>query len=150
MQGIVMREVRDALVNAFDQNALTEMLKFRMNIDLFTEVAPGALNSVVFNLLLAAEMKGFEAELIEAAYQERPRNSRVRSVYEKYRLAPAVKLADPDTVPVRRSRNAHEEYVAPGAFRSAAFAGTTILCGGGGGGGGGVGVGEAVTTGVVV
>jgi hypothetical protein len=90
MQGIQMREVRDALVGAFDEAALTQMLKFRLDIDLFTRVAPGPLNNVAFELLRAAEMEGWEAELIEAAYQERPRNPKVRAVYERYRLAPAV------------------------------------------------------------
>ena len=49
-------------------------------------MAPGALNNVAFELLQAAEMEGWEAELIEAAYQERPRNPKVRTVYEHYRL----------------------------------------------------------------
>src|SRR5687767_14570615 len=94
MRGIQMQEVRDALVSAFDQHSLTQTLKFRLDFDLFTSVAPGAMNNVVFELLRVAEMEGWEAELIEAAYQERPRNLKVRTIYEKYRLAPTVKSAD--------------------------------------------------------
>jgi hypothetical protein len=93
MQGIQMQQVRDALVSAFDQDTLTQMLKFRLDKDLFAMVAPGALNNVVFGLLRAAEMEGWEAELIEAAYQERPRNPKIRAVYQTYRLAPGVQAA---------------------------------------------------------
>jgi hypothetical protein len=62
MQGIQMKEVRDALVSAFNQDSRTEMLKFRFDVDLITKVAPGALNTVAFNLLRAAEMEGWEAD----------------------------------------------------------------------------------------
>lgn len=97
MKGVVMQEVRDALVGAFNQDSLTEMLRFRLDRDLFSVVPPGALNTVAFNLLRLAEQEGFEYELIEAAYQYRPKNARIREVYEKYALAPKVTVADKPT-----------------------------------------------------
>src|SRR5262245_44288795 len=97
MEGIEKRAVRDALVSAFTEATLTQTLDFRLNVNLQAKVAPGDFNSVTYELLRVAEMEGWEADLIEAVYQERPRNPKIRDVYQRYRLAPAASVAGQPT-----------------------------------------------------
>jgi hypothetical protein len=97
MEGIEKRAVRDAIVSAFTEATLTETLDFRLNVNLRAKVGPGDFNTVAYNLLRVAEMEGWEAELIEAVYQERPRNAKVREVCQKYRLAPTARVGGQST-----------------------------------------------------
>jgi hypothetical protein len=88
MDGPQMEEIRDALCDAFDLDALDELLRFRLNIVRRNIVGDGPLRRVTFRLLEEAQMEGWEKDLVQAAYRYRPRNPKIRVVYQKYGLAP--------------------------------------------------------------
>lgn len=90
MPGVEFGEFQKALVDAFGKSDLEQMVRVRLNEKLDTIVEPGSVKNVTFQLLTWAEQHGFEADLARAAYLERPRNERVRRVYEKFGMAPAV------------------------------------------------------------
>ena len=78
MLGPRMEELRDALCDAFYVQALTELVKFRLNKDLAAIVATdAAFSTVVFHLINLASKEGWIADLVLAACDARPRGSRL-------------------------------------------------------------------------
>lgn len=92
--GVAFEEFQNALVDAFDQDALAQMFRTRLNERLDAVVGGGNTRKIVFELITWAEQRGLEAELARAAYLERPRNEKVRSIYQKFGLAPAVSVQE--------------------------------------------------------
>lgn len=90
MPGVDFGEFQEGLVEAFDEEDLTALLRIQLNIQLKRIARPAAFEAVVFNLLEWVEHRGREPELARAAYAARPNNTKLRSVYEKYGMAPAV------------------------------------------------------------
>jgi hypothetical protein len=95
MPGVLVRDIRDALVDAFDHNELQQMLRTEMDLKLGAIVGPGPLGTVAFNLVEWAERVGQDRELLRAAYRSRPRNDALRAIYQKYGFAPAATLRRP-------------------------------------------------------
>jgi hypothetical protein len=88
MPGVQFQEVCEALTDAFtDLDDLDQMLRFRLNIKRQNLVASGPLDTVVFRLLEKAEARGWEVDLIQAAFRHAPRNRKLASVYQQYGLA---------------------------------------------------------------
>src|SRR5438132_519694 len=76
--GPQMEELRDAITAAFDQDSLKQLVRFRLEKDLFTMVREGPLNDVAFNLIQWAEREGEIAKLVRAVGEARPTNPKVR------------------------------------------------------------------------
>src|SRR5438105_783977 len=89
MPGVDFGEFQEGLAEAFDEDELGLLLRVQMNIRLRQIVGPGSFDVVTFKLLEWIEKRGREPELSRAAYLSRPNNARLRSVYEKYGMAPA-------------------------------------------------------------
>jgi hypothetical protein len=74
MGGKQIEALRDALCAAFDRSSLNQMIRIRLDKDLDKIVAPGDLNTVVFDLINVALQEGWLSDLITAAARERPQN----------------------------------------------------------------------------
>ena len=117
MPGVDFGEFQEGLAEAFDEDELTALLRVRLNVQLKKIVKPAAFDVVVFGLLEWVERHGREPELARAAYSVRPDNARLRSVYEKYGMAPIVAMemaGKPEAVPsIRATAAAFEANVKP-------------------------------------
>lgn len=87
-----MEEVREAFTEAYDEDTLDEMLRFRLEKKLFKIVPKGSLNTIVFKLLDKATMEGWETKLIREAYRFNPGSEHMLRIYEKYGMAPQIAL----------------------------------------------------------
>src|SRR5262245_24880054 len=87
---ISFEELHHGLVSAFNEDELKQMLRVRFDINLDDLTSRGPLPSRVFSVIEAAERAGWLQALVEAAYRERPRNARIKSLYERVGLAPQV------------------------------------------------------------
>jgi hypothetical protein len=85
MDGRQMKRFCDALSEAFNENSLTQLLKFHLNKNLVQLVPPGDLNTVVFNLTALASQEGWLGDLIVRASEERPRNLELQSIQSEHR-----------------------------------------------------------------
>ncbi len=92
--GLQMEEISKALLDAYDTDSLSEMLRYRLNKKLGNIVAPGALETVVFKLLDKADMQGWQADLVREAHRANPGNIALLKVYEKFGMAPTISLAE--------------------------------------------------------
>lgn len=90
MPGLKMEEVRDALVEGYDADSLTQMVRFRLDKRLDTFVGPGPLKKRMYELLEVADREGWDTRLICEAYRFRPGNTALLQLYEKYGLAPGI------------------------------------------------------------
>ena len=94
MAGVAVGEFQDALVDAFEIIDLEQLVRKRLNEDLENIVKPGNTRYVVFQLIEWADQQGTPvvADLARAAYLERPRNDKIRQIYEKFGMAPAASV----------------------------------------------------------
>jgi hypothetical protein len=99
MQGVQFEEVWKALFQSYTPRGLGQMLRSRLGIVLENIVRDGSTKDMAFDLLRAAEMEGWEVDLIREAYRfnadSDPRNlgnPALLRVYEKYGLAPRLNL----------------------------------------------------------
>jgi hypothetical protein len=65
------------------------MLKFKLDKNLASIVAPGPFNQVVFQLLNVAEMEGWTFRFLAAAREDRPNRSDLLSFVQRIGVAPA-------------------------------------------------------------
>jgi len=87
MPGVTFKEIRDAIVDAYNEAALEEVLRTEMNIRMDVEIDPGAFGHRVFDLLGWAEQRGREVELVQVTARARPRKASMQEMYKKYGLA---------------------------------------------------------------
>ncbi len=92
MPGVQVEEYWNALNAAYDRDSLARMLKLRLNRGLDHLVADGPFADMTFELLSVAEREGWHVELIQAAHHFNPGNAALMEVYDKYGLAPAVRI----------------------------------------------------------
>ncbi len=92
--GLDVREFQTALLGAFDQDELEELVRMGLNESLRAIVAPAPTKHMVFKLIEWAERKGLLADLARAAYLEQPRDAKLQRVYEKFGMAPAVAVQE--------------------------------------------------------
>jgi hypothetical protein len=83
-----MKEVRDAILNAFQRADLNQLLTFEFNKGLAYWVAPGSFNNEVFELLEEFRQRGWERQFLNAVYHERPSNPDIKTLYETAKLSP--------------------------------------------------------------
>jgi hypothetical protein len=84
MSGRQMESLRDALCSAFDQNALDQMRRLRLDKDRTHLVGSGSLSEVVFNVIEIAVREGWHAELIRTAISYNPGNLALRRFCEEH------------------------------------------------------------------
>src|SRR5258706_3009701 len=92
MPGVDFGEFQNALVDAFSSTDLQMMVRIRLNERLDRIVGAGPSDYVAFQLLSWAERQGapLVVDLARAAYLDRPRNEKLRRIYEKFGMAPAM------------------------------------------------------------
>lgn len=92
MPGVTMKEIRDAVADAFDEDTLAEALRFHLNVKLRNITPPGAFEHRTFKLLEWAEMQGREVEMIRGLGKYNPGNARMQLILRKYGMAVPVFL----------------------------------------------------------
>jgi hypothetical protein len=90
MPGVDFSEFQNAIVEAFSPDELTMMVRRRLNENLVRIVAAGPFDYMAFQLLSWAERQGTTVDLARAAYLDRPRNEKLRHIYEKFGMAPTM------------------------------------------------------------
>jgi hypothetical protein len=92
MPGVDFGEFQEARVDAFDKDGLEILVRVRLNERLDKIATSGTLDYVAFRLLTWAEQQGTPVvvDLARAAYLSRPRNDKLRRIYEKFGMAPKV------------------------------------------------------------
>jgi serine/threonine protein kinase len=78
MTGRQIEELCDALSEAFDQDSLDRMLRFRLDKDREHLVGFGDLQTVIFKLISLAVREGWQANLLRAALASNPGNPALR------------------------------------------------------------------------
>jgi hypothetical protein len=84
VKGKDLEEIRDVLVDCFDENDFAMLLRFKLDIRLDAEIAGDNFTMIVFNTLRKAEREGWLRELIAAAAKARPKRSDIQEVYRKH------------------------------------------------------------------
>jgi Effector-associated domain 1 len=83
LNGMQLRTLIDALLDAFVERLdFEQLLTFRLDRSFDLIAGEGGLQQCVFRLVSAAKSQGWLQDLIEAARQERPRNSKLRTWVE--------------------------------------------------------------------
>lgn len=77
LTGEQVEELRDAITAAFDEDALVQMVRFKLGKTLFDLVGRGPLNTVAFDLITLAEQEGWTRSLVTSVVLVRPNNERV-------------------------------------------------------------------------
>ena len=78
MTGSQIESLRDAFCSAFDQDALDQMLRLRLDKDRTQLAGSGGLRMVVFKVIEVAVREGWHVELIRAAISYNPGNTELR------------------------------------------------------------------------
>jgi hypothetical protein len=117
LSGQEIARIRDALVNAFTADELDELVLVQLSENLANITSPGRLNKQALDLVMWAERRGIVADLVRAAYAQRPKNTTWQELHASYGAAPAVSVqsagaAQPQT-PQRATANALERIVKP-------------------------------------
>jgi hypothetical protein len=87
MPGVTFKEIRDQIIDAFDEDELEEVLRDWMNIRLGVIIKKGAFGHVVFDLLEWSERQGREVELVGVLSQARPAHAGMQQISKKYGMA---------------------------------------------------------------
>src|SRR5262245_34082848 len=74
MDGRRMEMLRDAICESYDQDSLTQLVRFRLDKDLARLVPQGGFGTVVFKLIDHASREDWLLDLIVAAGEARPSN----------------------------------------------------------------------------
>ena len=77
LSGPQFKQLQEALLDAYTEFGLRQMLRFQMEVDLDHEVGSGSLTEVVFNLIGWAERNGKVQPLIKAAHTGNQENARL-------------------------------------------------------------------------
>ncbi len=81
--GLTLKEIRDVIADAFDEDSLSEALRFYLDVKLANITAGGAFGHRAFKLLEWAEMNGREIELLQALGKYNPGNTKVQQILLK-------------------------------------------------------------------
>jgi hypothetical protein len=87
MPGVTLNDIRDALLDAYEDEELRFTVRALMNIRLNNVVPPGSFENRVFNFIEWAERQGREIEMIAATAKARPKNAKMQEIYKKYGMA---------------------------------------------------------------
>jgi hypothetical protein len=89
LTGTQAEQLWKALLDAYNEDSLARMLKFRLDIRLDQIVGEDGLRDMIFELIEVAEMEGWTADLISAARESNPRNASLMAFSQQFGLAPA-------------------------------------------------------------
>jgi Trypsin-like peptidase domain/Effector-associated domain 1 len=92
--GSDFQEITTAITQAYDRDDLEDVLRRRLDVRLDLIVPPARFSKVVFDLVSWSERQGRIVELIRVTAQERPHNTDMERVYQKFVLAEVVKVQD--------------------------------------------------------
>lgn len=87
MPGVSMKEIRDAILDAYTPQTLQMSLAFLLDVQLANVATPGPFDFVVFSLVQWADMNGRDVELVQALGKDRPKNAKMQQTVRKYGLA---------------------------------------------------------------
>lgn len=87
MPGVSMKEIRDAILDAYTVPALEQSVAFLLNENLDVITPPGDLGFRAFKLVQWADMNGRDVELVQVLGKDRPKNAKVQQAYKKYGMA---------------------------------------------------------------
>ncbi len=98
MDGPEIEEIRQAILDAYDENGLEQMLRFRLNVRLAQITGNHEFSHRVFQVVEWADRSSRMTELIEAAYYHNSTNKNVRNIHKQYCASPsaAETSASPD------------------------------------------------------
>ena len=83
LSGQERKELQLALIDAFPNTAsLEQMLSFELDKSLRAIAGEGSLQDIVFKLIQTANAQGWVEDLVRAAYNSNPGNSRLRAIAE--------------------------------------------------------------------
>jgi hypothetical protein len=89
-----VRELRDALVDAFTQAQLEQLALFHLNVRLDAILRDAPLQQRAFELILWARSHGRVSDLITGAVAENPGNQKLRAFVDNYGIAPVFPATD--------------------------------------------------------
>jgi hypothetical protein len=92
LSGAQVRELMASLLDAYDENSLSQMVRFQLEERLDLIAGGGNLSQVVFNLIAWAERTGRIAELIAKAQAANPGNARLAAFA---RSLPGIAVVEP-------------------------------------------------------
>ncbi|WP_165220514.1 tetratricopeptide repeat protein [Aquisphaera insulae] len=84
MNGDDLKKLHQAILGAFDEAGLRQILRFRLDLDLDQIVGPGPFSTRVFNLLQYAIQQGSMPDLIAAVAAERPRRDDIQELFRTF------------------------------------------------------------------
>jgi hypothetical protein len=87
MAGVSMKEIRDAIVDTYDEDELSESLQFLLDVKLSHVTKPATYPNKVFQLVDWADRQGRDVELVQALAKDRPQKPLMQQVYKKYGMA---------------------------------------------------------------
>ncbi|MET0167692.1 MAG: effector-associated domain EAD1-containing protein [Vicinamibacterales bacterium] len=117
LTGPQLRDLRNALVNAFNYDSFQEMMLFELDKKLENIAGSGPLNSVVFKVINAAEMEGWTLDLLRAARIANPGNANLHQIAEMLALSSTRELP-PAALNFEKIVRDGAPFLDPSAFRS--------------------------------
>jgi V8-like Glu-specific endopeptidase len=87
LSGSQYQQLRDALVDAFREERLIELLKFRLDKDFYRFKRGSDYDAVVFYLIQDAQAQGWVDKLVAAARESNPGNPELWRFAQEYNLA---------------------------------------------------------------
>lgn len=88
LAGPLHRKLQDAILERFDANELSRLVRGRLNVVLARVVNPGNFDSQVFDLVEWCGRQGRTADLLDALAAERPEDAALRAVLDEVRGGP--------------------------------------------------------------
>lgn len=76
------QQTHRALLDAFDQEHLAELLRDKLEVRLDRIIPPGPMSLAMFNVLKHVEMAGWLPDLIKIAYEEKPESPALAKLYQ--------------------------------------------------------------------
>jgi hypothetical protein len=87
MPGVSMKEIRDAILDAYAPLELRDTVRFLMNEQLHNITMATTFTTQVFELIDWADRQGRDAELVQSLAKERPKKPLMQQIYKKYGMA---------------------------------------------------------------
>jgi hypothetical protein len=87
MPGVSMKEIRDAILDAYGPLELRDSVRFLMNEQLHNITMAPTFQHQVFELIDWADRQGRDVELVQALAKDRPKQPLMQQVYKKYGMS---------------------------------------------------------------
>ena len=87
MPGVAIGEIREAIIDAYSPEELSETLRILMDVRLYAVTPSAEFEHQVFKLVDWADRMGRDVELVRAVAKARPRKAKIQEIYGKYGMA---------------------------------------------------------------